>query len=201
MEAFLVPGVLAVLALLPPRRVGNGRVWALLGLGLLPMVTFVVRRRFFASWAPLVLALAGSGLAAPRWLNARGRDLAVALSCCLDLLLGWNGVMDQNRAAERLLGKYLAERLEPGQTVAGDMTRVLWFAGQRPLPTRHFEPDWFVQRAQEPSVHYVVLSIETRRESYPRIAEGIAAQFVPCALPPLLRDVAAERGIAVFVRR
>jgi hypothetical protein len=69
------------------------------------------------------------------------------------------------------------------------------------VPTRHFDPEWFVERAQEPSVHYVVLSIDTRRESYSRIAEGIAAQFVPCALPPLLRDAAAERGIAVFVRR
>jgi hypothetical protein len=228
MEAFLLPGVLAVLAWLPPRRAGIGRVWALFGLALLPMLTFVVRRRFFASWSPLVLALAGVGLTAlvarfggtrrlgvtseanpgeqpigshGRPLSAGGRDLVLALSCVLDLLLGWNGVMDPDRAAERWIGLHLRDRLEAGQTVAGDMTRVLWFADQRPLPARHFEPEWFVERSHAAEVRFVVLSIGTRRESYARIAAGIADQFVPYALPPFLSDAAAERGIAVFVRR
>lgn len=233
MEAFLLPGVLAVLSWLPPRRAGIGRVWALFALALLPMLTFVVRRRFFASWSPLVLALAGVGwtavaarfgaarFGATRGLGATseqgaetqhsgshglllaagGRDLVLALSCVLDLVLGWNGVMDPDRAAERWVGLHLRDRLEAGQTVAGDMTRVLWFADQRPLPARHFEPEWFVDRAHAPEVRFVVLSIGTRRESYTRIAAGIADQFVPYVLPPFLRDAAADRGIAVFVRR
>lgn len=226
MEAFLLPGVLAVLAWLPPRRAGTARIGALFGLALLPMLTFVVRRRFFASWSPLVLALAGVGLVAlvqrlgagkrggtalanayegPSLALGRvamvSRDLVLAVSCVLDLVLGWNGVMDPDRAAERLIGLHLRDRLEAGQTVAGDMTRVLWFAEQRPLPTRHFEPEWFVERAHAAEVRFVVLSIGTRRESYARIAAGIADQFVPYTLPPFLRDAAADRGIAVFVRR
>lgn len=228
MEAFLLPGALAVLAWLPPRRAGIGRITALLGLGLLPMLTFVVRRRFFASWSPLVLALAGVGLIAllerlgagkrqraapegdtgnpaatslPRAPSARARDAVLAVSCALDLVLGWNGVMDPDRAAERWIGQHLRDRLEPGQTVAGDMTRVLWFADQRPLPTRHFEPEWFVERAHAAEVRFVVLSIGTRRESYARIAAGIADQFVPYTMPPFLRDAAADRGIAVFARK
>ena len=210
MEAFLCAGALAALALLPPRAPALRRLGALLGLTLLPMLTFVVRRRFFVGWTPVVLPLSGAGVAALTWLGPRGRELLLGLACGLDLWTAWQGTIDEHRVAERLVGQHLAARLGPGQTVAGDLPRVLWYAGQRPLPPRHFDAAWFVAQARAPEVQFVAL-VEPRdagrRADFAAIVQGLGDAFARYDLPPELRDAAERRdregrsGIAVFVRR
>jgi hypothetical protein len=199
MEAFAAAGLLAALSLLPPRGRGLGRVGALLGVALLPMLTFVVRRRFLVGWTGVVMPLAGNGVAALPRATSRVRVVVVAIACGLDLGLGWHGTIDGNRIAERRVGEYLAGHLGPGETVAGDLTRVLWYAGRRPLPPRHFDAAWFVERARDDAVRFVVVG--DRRETAKAIEQGIADRFVPCALPPALRAAAERRGLAVFGRR
>jgi hypothetical protein len=201
MEAFAAAGALAVLSLLPPRTRGLGRLWALLGLATLPMAAFVVRARFFCGWAPVVLPLAGVGVLSLPLSLARARGFVLACACALDLWLGYGGTIAQDRVAERLVGQYLAARLAPGEAVAGDMTRVLWFAGQRPLPARHFDAAWFVERAHSDQVRFVVFSAHSRRGGFAAIAQGIADRFAPFALPPGLQAAAERRGLAVFARR
>jgi hypothetical protein len=204
MEAFAAAGLFAAMSPLPPRRPGLGRVAAMLGIALLPTLTFVVRRRFLVGWIGVVMPLAGAGVAALPGPTVRVRAvamaLACALACALDFGLGWHGTIDGNRIAERLVGQHLAARLAPGETVAGDLTRVLWFAGQRPLPARHFEPAWFVGRAHADGVRFVVVG-SNRRDSFAVIQQGIADRFAPFALPRELRTAAEDRGIAVFERR
>ena len=200
MEAFAAAGLFAAMSPLPPRRPGLGRLAALLGIALLPMLTFVVRRRFLVGWTGVVTPLAGAGIAALPRATVRVRAVATALACALDLVLGWHGTIDSNRIGERLVGEHLASRLAPGETIAGDLTRVLWFAGQRPLPARHFDAAWFVARARADGVRFVVVG-SNRRDSFAAIQQGIADRFAPCALPPALRAAAEDRGLAVFERR
>lgn len=207
-EAFAAAAVLAVASLWPARRPRDASVradlralWLLLGLGTLVIATFVVRRRFFITWTPVVLPLAAVALARIPWLGPRGMELVLAAVCGLDLYTAWNGTIDLDRIGERLVGQHLARHLGEGRTVAGDMTRVLWFAGQRPLPPRHFDAAWFVAQARRPEVEYVVLHEASRRGVYGDVAKAIAGEFVRLDLPSGLRDPAAARGIAVFVRR
>jgi hypothetical protein len=126
--------------------------------------------------------------------------------CGVDLWTGWHGTINANRIGERVVGEHLAQRLAPGQTVASDMTRVLWFAGQRPLPPRHFDAPWLIARARQPDVGFVVLrepprSEPRRRAVFDEIERGIRDRFARYDLAPSLRDAADARGIAVFVRR
>ncbi|MGE3172217.1 MAG: hypothetical protein AB7O97_06275 [Planctomycetota bacterium] len=219
LEAFAGAAVLAVLSLWPRRRValrapdptarvaaddarrGERALWLLLGLGALVICTFVARRRFFVSWAPAVLPLAGVALARMQAIGARGRELLLALCCGLDLWTSFHGTIAADRLAERLVGEYLGARLAPGQTVVADMTRVLWFAGQRPLPPRHFDAAYYLEHAARPEVEFVVLHEESRRGIYGDVVRGLGAAFARFDLPGGLRDLADRRGIAVFVRR
>lgn len=217
LEAFAGAAVLAVLSLWPRRRVelrapdavagaadarrGERALWLLLGLGALVICTFVARRRFFVSWAPAALPLAAVALSRMRALGARGRELVLALCCGLDLWTGFHGTIAADRVAERLVGEYLGARLAPGHTVVADMTRVLWFAGQRPLPPRHFDAAYYLDRAARPEVEFVVLHEQSRRGIYDDVVRGLGAGFARFDLPGGLRDLADRRGIAVFVRR
>jgi hypothetical protein len=198
-EAFLVPGALCLLALLPPRPRAARPLLAAYLLGLCGIATFVVRRRFFVSWAPCVLAFAAVGLAQ---LRPRLCELLLAVACGVDLLTAWHGVADQrDRLAERRVGEHLAAVLPPGASVAGDLTRVRWFAGSRPLPPRHFAPDALIAEARQAGVQFVVLSERSTRGAAAPVRAGLAGEFARYELPPGLADAAAARGILVLVRR
>lgn len=200
MEAFLAAGLLAALALWPPVSRGTGRLWGTLLVAFLPIVTFVVRRRFFVGWGAAVFALAGVAVARMR-LGTRGRELLLAVACGLDLWTAWNGTIEADRIAERLVGEHLAGRLAPGETVSGDMTRVLWFAGQRALPARHFDAAALVAMAASPGVRFVVLSERSQRDVHDEVVAALGATFTRYDLPAGLRDQADRRGITVLVRR
>jgi hypothetical protein len=201
MEAFLAAGALAVLALRKPSPRGAAALWLALLCGIAAIVTFVVRRRFFVGWAGAVLPLAGIGVAGLARLGQRGRELLLALACGLDVLVGWRGVIDADRIAERYVGEHLAERLAPGQTVAGDFTRVLWYAGPRPRPARHFDADWLLAAARRPEVAFVVLNARGGRGVYDAVVAGLRGAFSRYELTGVLGELADERGITVWMRR
>jgi len=214
LEAFGGAALLAVLSLLPDRErapdadarrqwlVRQRLVpWLLLACAVLPIATFVVRRRFFVAWAPAVLPLAGVTLARVVWLRGRARELLLTAVCALDLWTAWNGTIAADRRAERFVGRYLARVLPPGHTVVGDMTRVLWFAGQRPLPPRHFDAEWFLAAARAPEVEFVVMNERGQRGVFATVEQGLRDAFVRFDLPVSLRAVAEARGVTVFVRK
>jgi len=199
MEAFLVAGLLAVLALRPPQPRGAGSLWLTLLCGVAVIVSFVVRRRFFVGWSAAVLPLAGVGTAGLRAIGGRGRELVLAVACSFDLWTAWHGTIDDDRIAERYVGEYLAADLLPGEVVAGDLTRVLYFAGSRPLPARHFDADRLIAMASAPQVRFVVLSSRSKRAVHDAVIVGLP-QFMRYQLPRRLEELAEERGLTVLVR-
>lgn len=203
LEAF---GPAAVLVLLAPARRGvaldagaareRRSLWGLLVLDVVAIVSFVVRRRFFLSAAAAVLPLMAAGLVR---LPRRIALVALAALCALGMFDAWHGVIAADRRAERLVGEYLADRLGPGQRIAGDMQRVFFFAGLRPPPPRHFAPAELVAQARDPAVAFVVLG--SRRAGADAVRAALAGEFVPCALPAEVAPWAQARGMAVWMRK
>jgi hypothetical protein len=192
-EAFALAGVLALLGLVrgPQPRV----LLVLLALALVLIAAFVPRRRFLVSWTFAMLPLALAGLAA---VPARARTIAIALVAASSVALGLR-VTDADRGAERDVGAFLGARLGAHQTLAGDMTRVLYYAGRRPLPPRHFAAADIVAAARDPAVRFVVLG--ARRPAAAVVERELADAFGVLRLPEPLRAAAAARGIAVLERR
>jgi hypothetical protein len=200
MEAFLCAGALAVLSLRAPWPRGAGALWLSFLAALAAIVTFVVRRRFFVGQCAIVLPLAGAGVAGLQRLGPRGRELLLALACGLDLWTAWHGTIPGDRIAEKLVGEHLAARIGPGETVSGDMTRVLWYAGQRPLPPRHFDAAWLIEQARRPGVSFVVLSTRSDRGTCAAVVDGLGAEFARYELAGALGALGAARGITVLTR-
>src|SRR5690606_14289761 len=123
-------------------------------LGLALVVVFLPRRRFLLSWLPLVATFAGVGLAA---LPLRGRLPVTIVGVVISIVSGLR-LQSTDRYGERVIGEYLGGRLAPDERVFGDMTRVLWFAGMRPLPPRHFTAEELVAGARAADVRYMVLA-------------------------------------------
>lgn len=207
MEAFLLAGALAFLAIISPRAKNVCRIGMLFLLALLPMLTFVVRKRFFAGWAPTILPLAGVGFLSLRvylqsaWSMPRVPKAILITACLLDILLGWQSTMDTNRMAERLVGEHLGQQMAPDRTMVSNLTRVLWFAGQRPLPPRHFNPEWFDKKTTDEAVQFLVLSINSKRNDFKMIEHDTAGHFARYSLPSNISEAAEKAGIAVFARR
>lgn len=199
-EAFELMAPLPLLLLLPPRLVPRGTRPLLLQLALNTLVicTFVVRSRFFLSAAVPVVALAAVGTSR---LRLPWRCAALALCAGLGLYTGWNGVIDADRAVERGVGRYLAHELHPGEQVAGDMPRVIYYAGRRPPEPRHFDATQLLAMAAAADVHFVVLSRDTKRGTFAPVSAGLEPRFARLQLPEGLQEPAEARGIVVFVRR
>ncbi|MCA8941124.1 MAG: hypothetical protein KDB80_01075, partial [Planctomycetes bacterium] len=156
-EAFAVVGVLAVLGMFRGRSRGSRPLTIMIALGIVLICGFLPRRRFLVSWFVAVVPLAAMALRS----LGRPRDAVFILAMLANILLSLR-IQEPNRIAERRVGEYLGEQLAPGDLVAGDMTRVLWFAGRRPLPPKHFTADELIERARLPRVRFVVLG--ARRE-------------------------------------
>jgi hypothetical protein len=200
-EAFdWLPAALPLLLLLPPRAAARGARPLLLqfALNTLVICTFVVRSRFFLSAAVPVVALAAVGVCRLRWPQ---RCIALALCAGFGLLRGWTGVSEPERVAERAVGQYLAHQLHAGDEVAGDMPRVIYFAGRRPPPPRHFDAAQQLAMAAAANVRFVVLSQNSQRRTYAAVSAGLEPRFARLELPEALQELASERGIAVFVQR
>jgi len=207
LEAFGLVGLLPLLWLAAPARRALSRPhgprwlaaagWAVL-LQVAVVCTFVVRRRFFVSAAVGVALLGGAALAA--W-PARWRRLVLGLALVFGGVVGYRGTIDPDRAVERELGGFLRQQLRPGETVAGDLPRVIWFAGLPPPPPRHFDADQLAALAAAPAVRFVVIAAGSRRESSREVLPLLVGSFAPAELPESLAARCAERGLVVLARR
>lgn len=194
-EAF---GVAGLLPLLVVRRRGYGPlVWQIV-LQIAVVCTFVVRRRFFLSAAVPVVAMAAVALAAMPRAWRRWTVLALVI---VGVVTAWNGRIEPDRLAERRVGEFLGPQLRAEDELTGDLTRVLWFAGRRPLPPRHFTAADLLARTAAPNVRFVVLAERRQREQFAELAAGLAPHFARLVLPAELDELCRRRGIAVFARR
>lgn len=197
-EAFAGCAVLPLLLLVPRFRGAKNTaalVWQIV-MQIGAVVTFVTRRRFLLSAAVPVLTLGGTALAA---LQPRVRIVVLTLLVSFELVTGWRGVTDADRIAERQVGEYLRDHVEPGDRIVTDLTRILWFADRRPLWPRHFRVDELLALAAEPATRFVAL--RAKHATFPELERGLAATWQRATLPPDLDASVRERGIAVFVRR
>ena len=186
-EAFNAMAILALIGLWHRRPAAV--LW-LLALGLLVVCAYVPRRRFLVNWMFCVAPLAAIGL---MHLPRRGMWLGGVV--LLNISLALTGGVDANRLAERRVAEHLRELSNPGDVIAGDMTRVLYFAGQRPLEPRHYTAEELVANGR--SARFVVL--RTGRETTPEVRRGLMSHG-PLELTGELSDLARERGILVLER-
>ena len=80
-----------------------------------------------------------------------------------------------------------------------DMTRVIYYAGQRPLVPRRFSAEEVAASALEITIRYVVLG--EQRDTTARVVEQLAADFEFMGLPPEIAASAEDRGILVLRRK
>ena len=184
-EAFNALAILAVIGLW--RRRPAPVLW-LLALGLLVVCAYVPRRRFLVNWMFCVAPLAAAGL-----VHLPRRRLWLAGVILLNLVLALTGGVEFNRLAERRVAEHLREMLRPGEVIAGDMTRVLYFAGQRPLEPRHYSAEELSQSGR--GARFVVL--RAGRETTPAVRRELVSH-APLELTGELGDLARQRGILVL---
>jgi len=195
-EAFGPLLLLAIVGTVRRRRHGFGLLGVVLAVAVVPIVTFAVRRRFVVSWTVALLPLAVAGL---RGFPRRWQGWLLVAFVVYGVFGAWRGLTADDRIAEREVGEWLAAQLEPGERVAGDMTRLLWFAGQRPLPPRHFDADEHVAMAREPGVRFAVFS-SRREETWPAVRDGLGG-WTEVPVPERMRAAARSRGLVVLRRR
>ncbi|MCR9247130.1 MAG: DUF2029 domain-containing protein [bacterium] len=202
LEAFGPVGLLALAGLLwrssrtATDAVARRALWWQVGLQIAVICTFVVRRRFLLSCALPVVAFAAVTVAR---LPARWRALVVVAAVLFGAIGAWRGRIDPDRIAEREVGAWLGSRLHAGESVTGDLTRVVWFAGQRPLPPRHFDVEQLAAMAMAEGVRYFVFS--ERRSRAPVLEARLNGLFGRMPLPESLASMSAERGLVVLRRR
>jgi hypothetical protein len=193
-------GPMLALAIAAPFRLRLARAlssWLLLDVAV--VVAFVVRKRFFLTAAAGVLPLCAAGLARMPVLL---RNVTLAVLCGIGMWYAWTHVTDPNRIAEREVGEHIAEILGPQEEVVGDLQRVIWFAGRRPPPPRHYSATELLEQARQPAVTFVVLASGHRE--FEAVKEGLGDAFATYSLPAQPVNIAAHaraRGIEVFVRK
>jgi len=194
-EAFSLVGLLAIWGALRRREpCVRPLLWTWL-LVVLLIAAFLPRRRFLVGWMFAVIPIAAMGFAT---LPRRWHDILLAIIVLLGLVLSLR-VTDPNRVAERDLGQHLENVMseDPADdVVTGDMTRVLYFAGQRPLPPRHFTADQLVNMATSPRrARFVVLATE---KPTALLVEQRLTGFTRAQLPSRLAQQCVDRGILVL---
>ena len=184
-EAF---GAILVFALVGVRRLRAPVLgWTLL-LATLVICAYVPRWRFFVNWMFALVPFAAAGV---RRLPGGGR-VWLPVAIIVSVALTFRGGVDPKRVIERRVGEYLGAQLRPGERIVGNMTRVLYYAGLRPLPPRHFHREEVERLAR--GARFVVVHSG-------RIPAITAPGMVALRLPPELAAPAAARGILVFERR
>lgn len=196
LEAFWVVGLLGVWGAWRMRREPRARAFgAVLAIVLIAILGFLTRRRFLVAWVPVLALFVPTAFAAMR---ERARFPVLFVGGLL-AVLGCLKLEPPDRYDEAVVGEWLAGMLAPGETVAGDMTRIIWYAGSRPLPPRHFGVDELVERAREPGVRFVALA--RRRAGREQVAELLASEFSETGLPERERRAVERRGILLLERR
>jgi hypothetical protein len=194
LEAFGPLGACA-LALLWPRpqrsplsKVACSLAWMLVLMALV-LLLYVPRKRFLGAWGFAVLPLAALWLRTLPWPRVAAALWLAAIAH--GALTGWR-TTDLDRVAEQEVGLWLRGQLAAHETVTGDMTRVVYFAGRRPLPPRHFSAAELIANARAQGVRFVVLG--SRRATTTEVVSGLAPEFA-------VEKVVEERGITVLRRR
>jgi hypothetical protein len=194
LEAFLLPGLLALPMLWRHRERPAARALLLTLAGALVVVLgFAVRRRFLVAWWPLLAPFAVEALLA---LPARVRHAALVLSLGLGVAVGLR-TTDASRLAERDVGRWLATQLRADEEFVTDLTRVRYFAGRRPLPPRHASADELTAACTDPRVRFLILG--SNRE-HAATVRSRCPEFSLAELPAELPAACAGRGIAVLRR-
>ncbi|MFO1030120.1 MAG: hypothetical protein U1F60_03490 [Planctomycetota bacterium] len=197
-EGLALAGALVLPALFRP---GSRRLWPFVwqvALQVGVICTFVVRRRFFVSCAVAVHVLAGTVLARfPRGVQC----LVLAVALCIGLVSGWTGGIDADRAVERELGAWLRPQLAATDRLVSDLPRVVYFAGEPPLPPRHFTLAQMLGQIAGADVAWVVVRDRSERVPFAELEPQLAVRFQRVVLPEGLAKAAASRGVAVFRRR
>jgi hypothetical protein len=159
------------------------------------VLLFLTRRRFFVGWYPLLAVMV------PHAFQAMRTRAHYPLMCAsvVVMLLGCLRIDHGYRHGEVVIGTWVGSMLRDGQTVSGDLTRVLWFAGQRPLAPRHFRAEELIQMASAENVRFVVLG--ERRATTAAVLEGLADRFERTGMPERERRAAELRGIVVLERK
>lgn len=198
-EAFGVAGVLALAGFAVWRGVADRGLRLAMLLAVVVVIAFATRRRFLVAWWPLVVPYAVVGLGG---LPIRLRWLALGAAVVSGGVLGLR-TTSVDRLAERDVAQALRARLGKGEVIVSDLTRVVYFAGQRPLPPRHPASDELLALARAANVRFVVLG--ARRQGAGVVRAGLLGldprAFEPETLPPALAVLAASRGLEVFKRR
>lgn len=196
LEAFTAMALLCVIGMF--RRRPPPVIWLLL-IATVIIWAYVPRWRFFVNWMFVVAPLAAFAVE-----RLPGRNWWLAAVVALDLFLAATGGSNSNRIVERQVGEHLRGLLREGETVTGDMTRVLYFAGVRPLPPRHFTVDELVTTGD--SARFVVLRSRRKLEdeSDRLVADEVDArlpQHSMMGLPDEFAKLAEERGLRVLQKR
>lgn len=187
---FSAYGALALLAIIGLFHVRPGPAIRLFAMAVVVICLYVPRWRFLVNWIFLIVPFAAVAL---RYLPRPG--IWIALNIILHLCLSMRGGIDPNRIAERSIAVYLRQQLQPGQRVAGDMTRVHYFVGQRPLAPRHFTATELIIASRD--ARFVVLG--TRRATTASVLAGLP-DHQALELPEELQTLAEARGILVLYR-
>lgn len=184
-------GGLAVLAILGLFYARPRTPIYLFVMGIAVICLYVPRWRFLVNWMFVVVPLAAIALR-----HLPGARYWLTLVVLHNLFWAVTSGVDANRVAELEVATYLGQQLKPGQRLAGDMTRVHYFAGQRPLAPRHFSATELISASQ--GAEFVVL--RERRPTTPAVVTGLS-DHQPCVLPQPLQVLASKRGMLVLQRR
>lgn len=155
--------------------------------------------RFLTGFGVLTLPFAAHAVL---WVAHRmhGKPIRAALAGCAFLGLDLARLPQsrgEERRIERALGAWLAARLHPGEQVASDMPRLVYFAGRRPPQPRRIPGAQILREARRPEVR--VIALVRSRTSVPDEALRQLG-FAPLELPEPLRRQADARDVAVFGR-
>ncbi|MHC4815932.1 MAG: hypothetical protein ACYTFN_22910 [Planctomycetota bacterium] len=194
-EAFALVGLLALWGALRRKEPCTRPVLWVWLMVVVMIAAFLPRRRFLVGWMFTVAPLAAMGLAT---LPRRWHDLLITIIILMGLALSLR-VTDPNRIAEREVGQHLSNVMSDGDVVTGDMTRVLYFAGQRPLPPKHFTVEQLTAMAATPTPARFVVLATGKPTAMP--VEQRLTDFTRAALPAKIAKLAADRGILVLERK
>ncbi len=197
-EAFGVVGIVALLGWKRVERPARVPLAVVLVLVLVVVVAFVPRRRFLVAFAFVVVPFAAAWTAS---LPVRVRGLVLTVAAIAGVVSALR-VTDVDRLAERDVGRWLASVTAPSDGIVTDLTRVLWYAGRRPLPPRHLNPEELANAAAASTTRFVVLGArrpqtETLRAQLERTMRRLD---VTVAFAPEVVARIESRGIAVFER-
>jgi hypothetical protein len=155
--------------------------------------------RFVSGFGVLILPFAAFGLL--RLLEHARRAGPLLPALLVAVVLGSEGrivaARNRDRAIERELGRWCGARLEPGETVASDMPRFCYFAGQRPPPPRPILAEDLLVQASEPACRFVALVRDRTPGVKPEFLGKLGLEEME--LPVLLCGPADQR-ILLFVR-